>query len=147
MLCRNCGHFHVGGSPDIDNVCTSRNPMCMCDRFESATEERPVINLHQKYLEQMEKVSEKVKYILINFPELRESGNKEFVFNYWFLCDGLKSGLDKIVIDRLVDPEIIRRAKQKLVEENSQKYGPTKEKVRAAKQQKYWGIYEYVTSQ
>jgi hypothetical protein len=120
--------------------------MCMCSNFESATEDKPVIHNHQKYLEQMEKVSEKVEYILKNFPELRESGNKEFVFNYWFLCDGLKSNLDKLTIDRLTDCEVIRRCKQKIVEGNPIKYGPTKAKVRLSKQQKYWGIYEYVTS-
>lgn len=145
MLCRKCKHNHVGADESPENVCTEIS--CMCTSFQQATPENPTINDYQKYLEHIEKVRDKVKYILENIPELRDSSNKEFVFNYWFLCDGLKEKLDSGTIDKLTDPEVIRRSKQKLAELEPLKYGATKEKVQVEKSSKYWGIMEFVINQ
>src|SRR6185437_2331238 len=144
MLCRRCHHFHVGADNDPMNVCKDLH--CNCSTFEAATEERPVIPDYQKYLLQIEGTAGKVRYILENIPELRDSSNKEFVFNYWFLCDGLRDDLTNEILDNLTDPEIIRRAKQKEVEKNFAKYGPTKQEVIEEKGLKYWAVYDYVVS-
>lgn len=98
---------------------------------------------YQKYLLEIEGIAGKVRYILENIPELREASNKEFIFNYWFLCDGLKDNLTKSIIDGLSDPEIIRRAKQKAVEKNFSKYGPKEGKVIQQKSLKYWAVYDF----
>lgn len=142
MLCRRCSHDHVGADNNPLNVC--RDLYCKCQDFEMATEERPVIPNYQKYLDQIESTSEKVRWILINIPELRESSNKEFIFNYWFLCDHLTDKLSSEVLDSLTDPELIRRTKQKLVEEDKVKYGPKNEQTRNEKSLKYNAVYDWV---
>lgn len=112
-----------------------------------ATEEKPVIPNYQKYLDQLESTSEKVKWILSNIPELRESSNKEFVFNYWFLCDHLSDKLTSEILDRLTDPELIRRTKQKLVESNREKYGPKSEQTNTEKGLKFNAVFDWVINQ
>lgn len=142
MLCRNCGHFHLGADKDPMNVCKDLH--CNCTEFAIATEELPVIPDYQKYLLEIEGTTDKIKYILKVIPELRDASNKEFIFNYWFLCDGLKDKLTSEMIDGLTDPEVIRRSKQKLVEMDKPRYGPTKDKVIEQKSLKNWAIYDFV---
>ncbi len=145
MLCRKCSHFHVGGDSNPLNVC--KDLYCKCQEFEMATEEKPVIPDYQKYLDQLDSTKEKVKYILNEIPELKEASNKEFVLNYWFLCDHLKDTLTNEILDRLTDPELIRRTKQKLVEEYPSHYGPKKTETIKEKAMKYNAIFDWVINQ
>lgn len=145
MLCRNCSHLHVGADSNPMNVC--KDLYCKCERFEMATEEKPVIPNYQKYLDQIESTAGKVRYILDNIPELRDSGNKEFVFNYWFLCDHLSERLNSEVLNKLTDPEIIRRAKQKAVQLNPEKYGPKNFETINEKGLKFNAIFDWVINQ
>lgn len=142
MLCRNCGHFHVGADNGPTNVC--KELYCLCVNFVMATEELAVIPNYQKYLLEIEGTAGKVRYILDNIPDLRDSSNKEFIFNYWFLCDGLKDELSVQILDNLTDPEIIRRAKQKEVQKNHIKYGPIKKTTEIEKGLKYSAVYDFV---
>ena len=112
-----------------------------------ATEEKPVIPNYQKYLDQLETTSEKVKYILDNIEDLRDSSNKEFVFNYWFLCDHLSEKLTSEVLDRLTDPELIRRTKQKLVETDKARYGPKNLETTNEKGLKFNAVFDWVINQ
>ena len=145
MLCRNCSHFHVGADSNPMNVC--KDLYCKCESFEMATEDKPVVPNYQKYLDQLESTSEKVKWILDNIEELRESSNKEFVFNYWFLCDHLSDKLTSEVLDRLTDPELIRRTKQKLVESDKAKYGPKNVQTSTEKGLKFNAVFDWVINQ
>ena len=145
MLCRNCSHYHVGCESHPLNVC--KDLYCKCETFEMATEDRPTIPNYQKYLDQLETTSEKVKWILDNIPELRESSNKEFIFNYWFLSDHLSDRLSGEVLDSLTDPELIRRTKQKLVESDKVKYGPKNTQTNIEKRLKFNALYDWVINQ
>jgi len=119
MVC-NCGH------DDHDwetKVCMAKG--CYCIEFIQATESNPVIFNHSKYITQMEKASDKVRYILTNIKYSRNFSNKQFVFFYWQMANILiiNKPLTHSMIQGLEDPEVIRRAKQKLVMNNPELYG------------------------
>ena len=121
---------------------------CWCMKYEEAVGDNSVFQAHQKYLEQMEKAEDKVRYMLSNIKFLRNKPNKDFVFAYWVFCDGLiwNKLLTQEGARRLTDPETIRRAKQKLVEKNPEAYGPNNEEYIEEKNAKQFGIMEYVIS-
>ena len=146
MVCK-CGH---SGNDHLfsegTEVCKIQGCWCMC--FNEAIGDNSVFQAHQKYLEQMEKAEDKVRYLLSNIKFLRNKPNKDFVFAYWVFCDGLiwNKSMTQEVARRLTDPETIRRAKQKLVEKNPEAYGPNNEEYIEEKNAKQFGIMEYVIS-
>lgn len=141
MVCQ-CGHDdHCWDEP---TVC--RNLDCKCERYVPVKEGQTVFQDHIKYLNQMEKTEEKVRYLLTNIKYLRNFPNKDFVFAYWVFCDGLiwNKPLTQAGVRNLMDPETIRRVKQKLVEKNPETYGPIAEDIVLEKEAKQFGIMEYV---
>jgi len=141
MVCR-CGHSdHAWDEP---RVC--KTPSCRCINYEEAIGDNSVMHNHLKYLDEMEKTEDKVRYLLTNIKFLRNFPNKEFVFAYWAFCDGFKWNriLTKEGVRNLTDPESIRRSKQKLVEKNPDLYGPNNEIYIEEKYDKQTGIIEYV---
>ena len=141
MTCK-CGHSgndHVFS--EGTEVCKIQGCWCMC--FNEAIGENSVIPRHQKYLEQYEKTEDKVKYILENLPETRRLKNKDFVFFFLYVVDHLDTINNKI-IERLTDPETIRRCRQLLVQHEPDKYGPTKEEFVYEKHLKENATYQYV---
>ena len=142
FYCLKCRHHHEFTNGAL--YCSEK--MCFCDKFTNA--ESLHLTEHQKVLDQMEKVKDKVAYMLENIPELRNLTNKAFVFAYWHYNNNFCTGmvLDVKTFYYLTDPEIIRRTKQKLVEKNPEKYGPTDELIDKCKAIKHGGILEWVTS-
>ena len=140
MTCR-CGHsdhdFETG-------VCVY--PGCWCMKFEYANGDSSVFFNHTKYLNEMVKTEEKVRYLLTNIKFLRNYSNKNFVFAYWVFCDGLiwNKPLTQEVSKNLTDPETIRRSKQNLVQKNPEAYGEFNEDVTYEKAQKQLGIEEFL---
>lgn len=137
MTCK-CGH------QDHDwetQVCLSSG--CWCMKFEQAIGDNSVIPNHIKYLEQYEKVEDKVKYILTNIPETRNLKNKDFVFFYWHLVSKLNI-ISNEVIKSLDDPESIRRCRQLLVQHDIEKYGPTNQEHLTEKHKKENASYQFV---
>ena len=116
----NCGH------DDHDwetKVCLVKG--CYCIEFIQAIESNPVIHDHSKYISQMETVSDKIRYILTNIKYSRNFPNKQFVFFYWQICNTMiiNKPITHGIIYSLEDPEVIRRSKQKLVNNNKELYG------------------------
>jgi len=112
-------------------------------QYEELKENQTVIPRHQKYLEQLEKVEDKVKYILENIPETRNMKNKDFVFLYWHLVSKLNI-ISNQVIATLDDPESVRRCRQLLVQHDFSKYGPTDQEHIDEKNLKETATYSYV---
>lgn len=142
MFCLRCSHHHEVAGDQL--VCGQK--MCFCDKFANA--DTLELTKHQAVLDQMDKVKEKIAYMLENIPELRNLSNKAFVFCFWHynhnFCTGMVlSGKQYYEFE---DPEIIRRAKQKLVEKDPATYGATEELVDKGKGIKYGGILEWVRS-
>jgi hypothetical protein len=127
------------------NVCSDQ--MCFCEKFVNA--DSLELTKHQSVLDQMDKVKEKIAYMLENIPELRNLSNKAFVFCYYHYNNGFCTGmvLTGKKYYELSDPEIIRRTKQKLVEKEPEKYAPTDELVDKGKGIKYGGILEWVRTE
>lgn len=140
FYCLKCQHHHKIYNDTL--VCSDQ--MCFCDKFTNA--EALQLTEHQKVLDQMDKVKDRVAYLLENIPELRNLTNKAFVFAYWHYNFGFCTGmvLTGDTYYYLTDPEIIRRTKQKLVEKDHDKFGPTEELIEKGKEIKYGGIYEWV---
>ena len=111
--------------------------------YDELKNNESVIPRHQKYLEQYEKVDDKVKYILENIPESKEMKNKDFVFFYWHLVSKLNI-INNDIISRLDDPESIRRCRQLLVQHNPEKYGPKNQEHLTEKALKESATYSYV---
>lgn len=79
--------------------------------------------------------------MLRDVPEFRDLNNKDFVFLFWHYTVGYV--VPPRIRNKLVDPESIRRMKQKLVEENPE-LAPHEE-ITMEKLYKKWGIEEYLT--
>lgn len=133
-----CGHEH-----DWETGICKHPSACYCIKYREASEYNPVVPVHQKYLEQLKKVEDKVKYILENIQETRNMKNKDFVFLYWHLVSKLNI-ISNDVIKRLDDPESIRRCRQLLVQSNPDKYGETDLIFKEEKGQKQNATYQYV---
>lgn len=118
-------------------------PGCWCMQYEELKDNQSVIPRHQKYLEQLEKVEDRVKYILENIPETRNMKNKDFVFLYWHLVSKLNI-ISNEVIFGLDDPESIRRCRQLLVQHDVNKYGPTDDLYKSEKNLKESATYQFV---
>ena len=137
MTCK-CGHSNHDWETQ---VCTY--PGCWCMQYEELKDNQSVIPRHQKYLEQLEQVEDKVKYILENIPESRNLKNKDFVFLYWHFVSKLNI-ISNDVIKTLDDPESIRRCRQLLVQHNREKYGPDNEELLKEKTMKENATYQFV---
>ena len=133
-----CGHEHDWET----GICKHPSP-CYCTQYREAVGDNSVIPNHRKYLEQLKKVEERVRYILENIPETRNMKNKDFVFLYYDLVSKL-SIITNDVIKRLDDPESIRRCKQLLAEENPDKYGGFNKDYLREKGLKENATYQYV---
>ena len=137
MVCQ-CGHSQHDWET---GVCIY--PGCWCMEYAELKNEETVIQRSQKYLDQLEQVEDKVKYILENIPESRNLKNKDFVFLYWHLVSKLNI-ISNDIIKRLDDPESIRRCRQLLVQHNKEKYGATNQEHLTEKVLKESGTYQYV---
>ena len=73
-------------------------------------------------LSNLKSVEGKVAWLLESNGILRNYSNQEFIFSYWEYFCGLK--IPEYIRKTLVEPETIRRVKQKLVERDPKQYGP-----------------------
>ena len=137
MTCQ-CGHEH-----DWNTGMCKYPGNCFCTEYKEVKEPQSVIPIHIKYLEQLEQVEDKVKYILVNIPESRNMKNKDFVFLYWNLVSKLNI-VSNEVIKTLDDPESIRRCRQLLVQHDREKYGPKSEQHLTEKHLKENATYQYI---
>ena len=138
MVCK-CGHE----KHDFETGICIYPGHCFCTEYREAVGDNSVIPRHQKYLEQYEKVDDKVKYILENIPETKEMLNKDFVFFYWLMVSKLNI-ISNEIISKLDDPESIRRCRQLLVQHNREKYGPKNEEFLTEKNKKQDATYQFV---
>lgn len=132
--------------PAYPTVCKVREPeICNCMEYE---EDNLIPSDYQKQLAYYNTVKDKIKWILVNLKFSRNFTNKYFVFFYWQIAQDFNPGkkLDMEIIRKLVDPEVIRRAKQLLVAENSELYGGFNPTIEEAKTFKQYLIEEFVTS-
>lgn len=86
----------------------------------------------------------KVKYLLDTFPELRDRGVNYLVAKYWSTFDHVDVSPEYIA--KLTKTETIRRTKQKIVEKEPDKYGPTKLSIAEARQISEIAHQEYAVS-
>ena len=140
MRCDNCNHHHAETQP---HVCTLLQCACDENSFE-AHEEKKSFQYYVSVIEQFETVHEKIKYLLEEIPEFRNYSNKQFVFTYWHynnnFCPGMR--LEIPIYQELIDPETIRRCKQKVVEQNP--LLASDEKTKSSKNIKKTAIEEWV---
>jgi hypothetical protein len=132
-----CGH------DDHDwetKVCVHKG--CYCIEFIQAIGDDSVTFKHSKYLSQMEKTENKIRYILTNIKYSRNFPNKQFVFFYWQIANTLiiNKSITQSIIQGLDDPETIRRCKQSLVNKNQELYGPFELTLLEQKEAKQLGI-------
>src|SRR5690349_19603305 len=112
MVCR-CGHedkLHAFTEP---TVC--RDIDCKCQNFIPATCERPVIHLSDKYVEQYEKMRDKMKWVLENWRWFRNYTNKDIVIMWWKFVNGYdlyKQTMTNEIYKKLDEPESITRCRR-----------------------------------
>ena len=101
-----CGHDdHAFTDP---TVC--KNLSCNCEEFIEATPDNPVPPKWQSTVEEFDTTKAKLIWLLDNIKFLRNYPNKEFV-------DWYRQKVQN------VDPETVRRTKQKLVQGNPGRFG------------------------
>jgi len=113
--CSACGHFH---HPDDDTkVCTLIDCSCDITKFQPEIEGKS-LDYHRNVISQFQTVQEKIKYLLTEIPQFRDLSNKQFLFAFWHYNDGFCPGMELSIqtYSELIDPETIRRCKQKVVE-------------------------------
>ncbi len=141
MNCNNCNHHHASTEP---MVCTLLNCTCDENSFEPYLEQKS-FQYYTSVIEQFDTIHKKIKYLLTEIPEFRNYTNKQFVFAYWHynnnFCPGMK--LEIPTYQELVDPETIRRCKQKVVADNPEL--TPDEKTESFKGIKKTAIEEWVT--
>lgn len=142
-FCINCEHEHFPNQRDNTYPCS--NIRCNCRHFVPISDEP---EKHKKYIRSMEKLKDKIEYILQNIPAFRNLTNKQFVFAFWHYNNNFTTGmqLDARTYIALPDPESIRRCRQKIVQNNPD-LGPKDEKFIDEKLHKEWGILQWVTDQ
>ncbi|MGI9229922.1 MAG: hypothetical protein ACR2P9_08700 [Gammaproteobacteria bacterium] len=125
-----CGHEdHAFTEP---TVC--KDLSCNCEKFIEATPDNPVPPKWQSILEEYDTTKGKLIWLLDNIKFLRNYPNKQFV-------DWYRQKVQN------VDPETVRRTKQKLVQNDSNRYGPfDAPELEMQKQLKQVGIEEWLVS-
>ena len=123
-----CGHdSHAWDDP---TVCQDLD--CKCEKFIEATPNNPVPAKWQSIVDEFDSTKLKLIWLLDNVKFLRNYPNKSFVD--WYR---------KKIKD--VDPETIRRTKQKLVQENQARFGPFEApQLEMQKQLKQVGIEDWL---
>lgn len=135
-----CGHReHAWEEP---TVCKTLG--CKCEHFDAATADKPAQSQIDKYIASFETVSDRISWLLENIKYLRNLNNLGFVISYWELVCGIKFTEDQK--RRMIDPEVIRRSKQKLVEKNPEKYGEFSPTVQEQKIIKQFSIEEWIVN-
>ena len=135
----NCYH-EAGSHCSETGVCMVH--MCLCQVYIPQNPQRPAdIDEYRSYIQSLHGTNAKIQAMLDDIPEFRNLTNKEFVFVYWHYHDGYV--VPPQVRKHLTEPDTIRRAKQKLVEENP-KYLPDSN-TQAHKETKEMATKEYVT--
>jgi len=133
-----CGHReHAWDEP---TVCKSMG--CHCIHFEAATADRPAQSQIDRYIASFETVSDRIKWLLENIKYLRNLNNLGFVISYWELVCGIKFTDEQK--RKMIDPEVIRRSKQKLVEHNQEKYGEFSPSFQEQKILKQYAMEEFI---
>ena len=135
--CR-CGHTeHSWEEP---TVCKDVN--CKCIKYEPATDKYPTYTEIERYKDQFDQVSDRVKFLLKNIKYLRNLKNLGFVVAYWELMCGLKFTEEQK--KKMIDPEVIRRIKQKMVEKDPELYGNFSPTFEEQKEIKQYAITEWI---
>ena len=132
-----CGHEnHAYTDP---TVCS--NMYCKCEKYVEATEENQVRHDWDKYAQSFNAVKEQTIWLLDNLKFLRNMNNKTL---QKFYRTKIKFVTKK---DKRFEPdsETIRRVKQKLVEDNYERFGPFEAKVQIEKNLKQIAMEEFVT--
>ncbi len=137
MTCT-CGHDdHSWEEP---TVCKNIN--CKCIKYVQATETNIVLSKHVVYLQHFESVRNQIMWILDNIKYLRNSKNKDFVDFYF---EYVKVYTPKGTEPRQPDYETVRRAKQLLVAQMPDRFGPYDTNVIIEKDHKQIAMEEFVT--
>lgn len=140
LFCVNCHHEHTIIEGTL--ICSER--FCSCNNFTN--KDALILTQHQKALDNLKKVTEKIQYMYEVIKGFENYSNKSFVFAYWHLNNNFITGmiLDGRTYHELEDPEVIRRTRQKFVEKNPQYQtnDPTKIYGKAVK---FNAIMEFVT--
>ena len=120
-------------------VCS--NLYCNCTKFVEATEENQVRHDWDKYAQSFNAVKEQMIWLLDNLKFLRNMNNKTL---QKFYRTKIKFVTKK---DKRFEPdsETIRRVKQKLVEDNYERFGPFEAKVQIEKNLKQFATEECIT--
>jgi len=143
--CVGCKHEHFFASDVGENgawICSDIH--CFCRQIEELNQIR---ESYKKYTESIQTIHDKIKWLLENIPAFRELENKQFIFAFWHyehnFCPGMV--LDMQTFVKLEDPETIRRAKQKIVENNPD-LGPTNDKLLIEKACKKGALEEWIVA-
>lgn len=138
--CNNCTHPHATTEPQ---VCTWLNCNCDENSFQPYIEKKS-FQYYTSVIAKHNAIHKTIKYLLTEIPEFRNYSNKDFIFTFWHynngFCPGMK--LEIPMYKELVDPETIRRCKQKVVEENPELEA---DKIQSFKNTKQKAIEEWVT--
>ena len=139
IQCINC--LHDGSQHADEGYCRVTSPLvCMCMKYSPA----PSLILRDifHYVKSIEDADKRIQRILTKVPEARNLNNKAFIFFYWNIIT------DYVVPPKvrplLTDPETIRRAKQKVVESNPDKFGAIDPTLIDQKGIKYAAFQEYL---
>jgi len=141
--CHTCKHAHYLHDNDQTEVCKVSGCMCMGFVYKINNPKIDTFGSYMEYLQKYDEVKERVKTILEDVPDARNLENKEFVYLYLHYVFGLV--ISPRLRRELDDFETIRRTHQKLVEEDSEKYGPTDPEFIKQKGIKEVATQEFVT--
>lgn len=129
MVCT-CGHQDHAYT--VPTVC--KNLFCDCENYLEATPKNPVDPKWQNIIDEFNSTKTKLVWLLDNIKFLRNYPNKSFV-------DWYRNKVQD------VDPETIRRTKQKLVQDNAGRFGPFEApELEMQKQLKQVGIEEWLVN-
>ena len=137
MVCV-CGHEkHAFDDP---TVCSDL--YCNCIKFIEATPDNQVRQDWDKYVQSFNAVKKQMIWVLDNFKFLRNMENKKL---QKFYREKITFVTKKNGKRFEPDSETIRRVKQKLVEDNYERFGPFEAKFQNEKSLKQVAIEEWLT--
>ena len=140
-----CNHAEYNHADNEPKVCKEWN--CKCERFISNDDYGLLIEKHSKYARQMEKIIDKVGYVLENIKYFRNLNDKDLAFQWWNHIEewrwvnGERLTNEKYM--NLTEAGAITRARRALKEQNFEKYGPFIASIEEEKILKQWQLEEF----
>lgn len=123
--CGNCDHYHAGSDPNLCTLlhcdCDEKSFRPLCDKINGVE----TFQYYQSVIQKLEDMRERIRYMLLNIPDMRNTDDWEFENQYWHyylnFCTGMTFSVEIFhAIHTEAQPDLISRMRRKICEPERQ---------------------------